>query len=67
MQSSVMCGVKINMMEKITSGDEQTEVHGQDSWQVLNTDYCQTFKILHHLNKYYNNLILKHSNPQNQT
>ncbi len=31
MQSSVMCVVKINMMEKMTSGDEQTEVHGQDS------------------------------------
>ncbi len=30
MQSSVMCGVKVNMMEKTTSGGEQTEVHGQD-------------------------------------
>jgi len=26
---------------------------------VLNTDYCQTFKILHHLNEVYNILILK--------
>ncbi len=30
MQSSVMCGVKVNMMEKMASGGEQTEVHGQD-------------------------------------
>ncbi len=26
---------------------------------VLNTDYCQTFKILHHLNDGYNIFILK--------